>query len=1120
MITDATADEARTVQFDEEDAQDEGSGEDVEDEYEEKAELLGEVDELSLQLGNDTDDEDQAAAQGERPPLILRATRNADMPMAMAQARWPVLGPELTQPVNSTDINQLVEDTVLLLKAMGFRCTSRPNSLLLGDWDPNYCETTPKTVEHPSRIPLPKTPERKRAEVFRSTEGTPYFEDSHMKTPTRGKQPSGRYAELFDAADAAELSDSDDGREYQNSADESVKDVIKHLSFDDTESDRTQYLEVRTHASLDKIPMFEGKRYRPDDSLQWLKRFIYEMKGTRLAQDLWYEPFSLKLERGAKSWYRQLPKKTQRKWSLLSEAFADYYCSQFDESARARYYSAQRKDNELVCDFLIRLNGYAKSAKIQYEAGGADAVDHVEHFLLHCGDDDVMDLLYPQQLADIKKAEKIINQKILGERRKKQRDRTQKLGGVSRAETTGETTAGNDVEMTAEMTDEADATMDDPYELAERRQSNRRSNLYDSDSDRSDGSQLSYSDSTVDSEDDYIDTGFTSDRDLEDTIGVTRLGGAVTPVNAHRMDLVLPAAFCKQLHDVGQCELFQRYEKLTAFVKSNVAKSELPEDLQDLYTPTEPAVEANFVFAFVGEAGRPKDQVEDEALDSDSDGLDCELGESGEESRARLCSAVVTQRSTEVVTATIVMKLLPGERLDWWSSQKFDRRVRMRSLVMGAVNDQRTKILLDTGANVSAVSEGFAKRLRLKRFTRQGQQIGVQGIGKGKVATMSRAMMKVTLGWEVTYEFEVWILDHHAGVELILGTDFMIPAGIRLDLYNSVVKLPDEVVLPLVKSQNSADEPKGGHYITDGPTEPVNLESRVPTEFRLMRNQPSDETHDFWVRRTKDWVPTVVLDRRNRVVRVRLTNLKPTWTWCPAHFPVVAWAPHGVLPPDGYVRLHSAKYKDWQVMAYEAAMDKDLLQKEHQLHVEWLARQPSAVDRRNYPEPRGKLAESKERAESEAVDSPPLTQTEPVNSATATPAPKEVMLSTEPTAATAIMFEFQRLVVEAGAAAAKAHVRLCWQCGQSCVAGSRHTTEAEAGIEPGWPAITQEVMIIYMTSIFKVMYETTDSTKTKMGVSPEELARATVEQCFKEADLNGDNKLSFEESKKWCTSGI
>ncbi|RLN65388.1 hypothetical protein BBJ29_004853 [Phytophthora kernoviae] len=68
--------------------------------------------------------------------------------------------------------------------------------------------------------------------------------------------------------------------------------------------------------------------------------------------------------------------------------------------------------------------------------------------------------------------------------------------------------------------------------------------------------------------------------------------------------------------------------------------------------------------------------------------------------------------------------------------------------------------------------------------------------------------------------------------------------------------------------------------------------------------------------------------------------------------------------------------------------------------------------------------------------------------------------------------------------------------------------------------ITQEEMINYMTSIFKVMYETTDNTKTKMGVTPEELASATAEQCFKEADLNHDSKLSFEEFKKWCTSGL
>ncbi|KAI9981746.1 hypothetical protein PInf_009515 [Phytophthora infestans] len=46
-------------------------------------------------------------------------------------------------------------------------------------------------------------------------------------------------------------------------------------------------------------------------------------------------------------------------------------------------------------------------------------------------------------------------------------------------------------------------------------------------------------------------------------------------------------------------------------------------------------------------------------------------------------------------------------------------------------------------------------------------------------------------------------MPHHAGVDLILGTDFMIPDGIRLDLYNSSVKLPDEMVIPLIRSSNA-----------------------------------------------------------------------------------------------------------------------------------------------------------------------------------------------------------------------------------------------------------------------------------------------------------------------------
>ncbi|EGZ29527.1 hypothetical protein PHYSODRAFT_252611 [Phytophthora sojae] len=45
-----------------------------------------------------------------------------------------------------------------------------------------------------------------------------------------------------------------------------------------------------------------------------------------------------------------------------------------------------RQDKEHVCDYLNRLNGSARNAGAQYENGGRDAKDHVEHFLVTCDD--------------------------------------------------------------------------------------------------------------------------------------------------------------------------------------------------------------------------------------------------------------------------------------------------------------------------------------------------------------------------------------------------------------------------------------------------------------------------------------------------------------------------------------------------------------------------------------------------------------------------------------------------------------------------------------------------------------------------------------------------------------
>uniref|UniRef100_H3GF40 Eukaryotic/viral aspartic protease n=1 Tax=Phytophthora ramorum TaxID=164328 RepID=H3GF40_PHYRM len=395
------ADVTRTVQFDEfdddgqgrEEEEEEKDGDDEKTGYDDvktAAELSQEVEEMSLQvsrvgnprpverslaaeLSEDADDE-QGLAPGHEERETPKANRvlarlveemrtgsqwmSMFAPMYMCHAKWPKLSEELSQPINSQTIEQLVEDSVLLLRAMCYRCGHKPSKPALttcnvssvgvelmrwkrklkdlfgmqgglkgqvpksrraGELLDEQKAPPPATVqpyvtglyvfpelsEDPSKVPLPKTPETKRG-VFRRSEGTPYSADSHMPSPNkvreqRGRRPIPEFLTDEEAAtlrrlvraDAVMLSGRDDElSEDDNYADrpefdESPYDHIRQLSFDGAESDRGQVLEIRTHVPLEKIATFDGKRYRSDDALQWIKRFIYEMKGTCKPQDEW-----------------------------------------------------------------------------------------------------------------------------------------------------------------------------------------------------------------------------------------------------------------------------------------------------------------------------------------------------------------------------------------------------------------------------------------------------------------------------------------------------------------------------------------------------------------------------------------------------------------------------------------------------------------------------------------------------------------------------------------------------------------------------------------------------------------------------------------------------------------
>ncbi|KAG2789747.1 hypothetical protein PC116_g7253 [Phytophthora cactorum] len=378
-------------------------------------------------------------------------------------------------------------------------------------------------------------------------------------------------------------------------------------------------------------------------------------------------------------------------------------------------------------------------------------------------------------------------------------------------------------------------------------------------------------------------------------------------------------------------------------------------------------MDAECIFAFMGNGEWPDDYITSvKATETEKersqvfgggveDVMECADvdGSISEDSFGRVLSAT----SHEPKGRSKMMRLNPGEKQGWWSAKKFDRRIRMRALVQGAVNDTRTRILLDSGANVSVITDTFAKKLRLRDVPDHGRRIDIQGISEGKVSTTRRAQVKITLGWEMVYEFEMWVMAHSAGVDVVLGTDFMIPAGIRLDLFHGAAQLPNEIRIPLVKTKNMLDSEEYGSHVNAGPSERLDIPGHEWREYRLSKRQMALETHVLWVRRTEKIIPSVTKFRRGRPQRIKLTNISDRTVYFTAHDNIAVLVPSGDLPRgDGYVGKDSNKYRDWQVLAYEGCRDRELFQHECELFEQWSAAQPPSVERPNYPEPHGIMA--------------------------------------------------------------------------------------------------------------------------------------------------------------------
>ena len=138
---------------------------------------------------------------------------------------------------------------------------------------------------------------------------------------------------------------------------------------------------------------------------------------------------------------------------------------------------------------------------------------------------------------------------------------------------------------------------------------------------------------------------------------------------------------------------------------------------------------------------------------------------------------------------TMELNLSSVESRGYWKYYALGKWFKQAKAV-GKINNEKTTLLFYSGAKVTIIDTTFARKVGC--IIDEGQKQECIGIGENLYMTMGRAKIKVTLAGSLVYYFDVWV-GNQAGQEAILGMDFMVPAGIRLDLADGSLCLPDEV---------------------------------------------------------------------------------------------------------------------------------------------------------------------------------------------------------------------------------------------------------------------------------------------------------------------------------------
>jgi hypothetical protein len=259
------------------------------------------------------------------------------------------------------------------------------------------------------------------------------------------------------------------------------------------------------------------------------------------------------------------------------------------------------------------------------------------------------------------------------------------------------------------------------------------------------------------------------------------------------------------------------------------------------------------------------------------------------------------------------LRLEPGERYGWWEDHRAEETKKV-AVVHGAVNNCRTKILLDSGASVSMVSLDLARRLKL--ILSYCKQLRVSGLGGVPTVITASVEVKITLGPRVVYVMELWAANIGEGIDVLLGMNLMYSAGVRRCAREGLVQLPDdETVLISGRSGNHA------HRGLDLPVCPANsvcLQTGGQTVIRIEYGQSNPQREVVWAGRGDHWVTQIIYAAKSWPVAVKVVNISDKTVWIDPWTPVARIVEFGCFPSAGrFVRPGLTRYQEWQTLIYE-----------------------------------------------------------------------------------------------------------------------------------------------------------------------------------------------------------